>query len=35
MKRDYWIAGVDPKRAIEDTKYNKMFLQELISLENG
>jgi transposase len=35
VKRDYWMAGVDPKRAIEDTRYNKMFLQELISLENG
>lgn len=33
IKRDYWMAGVDPKRAIEDTKYNKMFLQELISTE--
>lgn len=33
IKRDYWMAGIDPKRAAEDTKYNRMFLQELISTE--
>ena len=33
VKRDYWMAGIDPKRAAEDTKYNKMFLQDLISSE--
>jgi transposase len=33
IKRDYWMAGIDPKRAAEDTKFNRMFLQELISTE--
>lgn len=33
MKRDVFVAAIDPKRAIEDTKTNKMFLQEIISEE--
>lgn len=33
MKRDVFMTTIDPKRAIEDTKYNKMFLQEIISNE--
>jgi Putative ATPase subunit of terminase (gpP-like). len=33
IKRDYWMTGIDPKRAAEDTKYNRMFLQDLISTE--
>jgi len=33
MKRDLFMATIDPKRAVEDTKYNKMFLQEIISNE--
>jgi hypothetical protein len=31
MKRDVFIASIEPKRAVEDTKYNKMFLQEILS----
>ena len=33
MKRDLFMTTVDPKRAVEDTKYNKMFLQEIIGNE--
>ena len=33
MKRDVWMTGIDPKRAVEDTKFNKMFLQEIIGDE--
>jgi hypothetical protein len=29
------MAGIEPKRAAEDTKYKKMFLQYLIAQENG
>ena len=32
-RRDNWLAEIDPQRAIEDTKFNKMFLQHCISLE--
>ena len=31
MKRDVFMASIEPKRAVEDTKYNKMFLQEILS----
>ena len=31
MKRDFFMTTIDPKRAVEDTKFNKLFLQEVIS----
>ncbi|NDW10943.1 helix-turn-helix domain-containing protein [Dysgonomonas sp. 520] len=32
--RDNYMSEINPQRAIEDTEYNKMFLQHIISLES-